>query len=671
MSDILLFLILGLGSGALYAGVGLGAVLTYRSSGVVNFAYGAIAMIPAYIYGELRANGALVLPIPGLPRMYLTSGAGTGLAPAMAIALAFAIILGALMHYLVFRPLRTATVVAKVVASVGVLLVLQSVAVLCYGQDAVVVANILPAGPVTFLGAAVPRDRFYLAAIVVLLGAALAVVYKFTRFGIATRAAAEKELGAAFLGLRADGLAAINIIAASLLAGVLGILVASITVLDPTTYSEMIIPALAAALVARFTSFGVTVAAALVLGMLQSEVLHLQAIWSWLPQIGTQEALPFVIIVVTMVLAGSKLPTRATLVDRRLPLAIRSRRPWAHGGAAAVAGVVLAFALPNAYRYAYATSLIGALVCLSLVVLTGYLGQISLAQMAFAGAAAFALPKLALALHVPFFIAAIPAVLLATVLGAIAGLPALRVRGVNLAVVTLALGVTVSSFVFANQRYTGGYNGLAVPEPNLFGLKLGSAGDQRFTVLCLVVVILAAMAVSWLRRSRLGLQMLAVRANERAAAAVGIDVRRVKLIGFSISAGLAGLAGVLLAAQQVTITFTSFDVFVSLGFLASAFLGGIASVGGSLLGGMLAAGGLVFYCLQQWSGLGQYEVLISGLALVFNAVVAPEGIVGGLVLLGDALRLGRGKTSPASGAPTQLTAPAGRYTEDDAEVGAS
>jgi branched-chain amino acid transport system permease protein len=631
VTQVIVFLVLGLGAGAIYAGVGLGVVLTYRSSGVLNLAYGAVAMVPAYIYASLRSSGALIVPIPGLPDRFqiASSTTGMGVAPSIAISLGFALALGVLMHYLVFRPLRHAPVVAKVVASVGVLITLQAVVLLRFGSDNPSVASVLPAAPVKVFGATVPRDRLYLAAIVIVVGVVLALVYRYTRFGLATRAAAENELSATLLGMSPDTLSAVNTIFASVLAGALGILVAPITALDSTTYTLLIIPALAAALLGRFTSFGVTVAAALGLGMLQSEILHLQTLWSWIPKVGTQDALPFVIIVIAMVLVGSKLPTRSSIVDRRLPLAVRSTHPWWTGGVVVVAAVVLAIGLPTAYRYTFVTTLVGVLICLSLVILTGFLGQISLAQMAFAGAAGFALPKIAQSWHLPFFVAAIPAVLIATVVGVIVGLPALRVRGVNLAVVTLALSVAVSAFVFANPKYTGGYNGIKVAEPNLFGLALGSGGDRKFAVMCLVLVVIAAAGVSWLRRSRLGLKMLAVRANERAATAAGIDVRRMKIIGFAMSAALAGVGGVLLAAQQVTVTFQSFDVFVSLGYLAVIFLGGVATVGGSVVGGVLASGGLGFYCLQQWIGLGRYELLISGVALVLTAVFAPQGLVGG------------------------------------------
>jgi branched-chain amino acid transport system permease protein len=122
--------------------------------------------------------------------------------------------------------------------------------------------------------------------------------------------------------------------------------------------------------------------------------------------------------------------------------------------------------------------------------------------------------------------------------------------------------------------------------------------------------------------------MLAVRANERAAAAAGVGVASTKLISFGISAGLAGLSGVLLGYAQTTLSFESFDVLVSLSFFAIAYLGGIASVAGAIVGGMLTSSGLVFYFLNDKIEFNKYVLLVSGLGLVLTAVLNPEGIAG-------------------------------------------
>jgi ABC-type branched-subunit amino acid transport system permease subunit len=182
--------------------------------------------------------------------------------------------------------------------------------------------------------------------------------------------------------------------------------------------------------------------------------------------------------------------------------------------------------------------------------------------LALAGTAAFALSTIANSWGIPFPVAPILAALFATVLGVIVGLPALRIRGL-VGVVTLTLAAALEWVWFENNSIDGGASGLAVPVPRLFGLNLGigSGSDfprPAFGLLCLVVLVLVAVAVAKLRTSRLGSAMLAVRADERSAAASGVNVARVKLTGFAIGAFIAGLGGSLLAYQALNVNDSPF-----------------------------------------------------------------------------------------------------------------
>ena len=188
-------------------------------------------------------------------------------------------------------------------------------------------------------------------------------------------------------------------------------------------------------------------------------------------------------------------------------------------------GLLGLLTLGSQWRTAITITLVGTVVCLSLVVLTGFLGQISLAQMTIAGVAGFTLSKLVTDWNVPFPVGPLAGAAVAALFGLLTAIPALRVRGVNLAVVTLAFAVTIENFVFKNSSWNGGLNGAAVPPPRLFGLQFGpndvtSFGDGKlpnpfFGVFCLVVVVLLGLVVVNLRRSITGRQMLAVRSNER------------------------------------------------------------------------------------------------------------------------------------------------------------
>jgi branched-chain amino acid transport system permease protein len=285
------------------------------------------------------------------------------------------------------------------------------------------------------------------------------------------------------------------------------------------------------------------------------------------------------------------------------------------------------------YRLAVTTSFIGAIVCLSLVVLTGFLGQLSLAQMAFAGVAGFMLARLQRDLGVPFPIDLIGAVAAAAAVGVLIGVPALRVRGPALAVATLTGGVAVEGLLFEDPRVTGGLAGSKVRAPSLGGLHLtpgGGSGAPRvaFGVAVLVVLCLTALLVVWLRGHRIGRRLLAVRANERAAEAVGVALASTKLAGFALSAALAGIAGGVIGWQQGQLSFGSFDVFVSLAFVAVAYIGGIGRVSGAILGGLFVGSGLVFTALNDAASLGRYQLFISGVAVVAIVVLAPDGLAG-------------------------------------------
>jgi branched-chain amino acid transport system permease protein len=311
--------------------------------------------------------------------------------------------------------------------------------------------------------------------------------------------------------------------------------------------------------------------------------------------------------------------------------------------------------LHGGYRLGLITSMVAAVICLSIVVLTGYTGQISLAQMAFAGVAGFSLSRLSADLGVPFPLAPLLAAVAAGLVGLLIGLPARRGRGVNLAVVTLAAAVVVEQLVFENSGFTGGLAGSRVPDPAVLGLHLGIGGRRpgdfpsvAFGLVALAVLTITAVGVAELRTRGLGRRLLAVRGNERAAAAAGIDVGRTKLAAFVLSAFIAGIGGALVGYQQRSLSVESFGVFISLAFLAVTYLGGIAGVTGALVGGALASGGIVFAVLDDTAGLGRYQLLASGLGLVVVAVLSPDGVTGAASRL--AARLAT-RVGPGGGGP--------------------
>lgn len=631
MSQYVVFLLLGLGSGAVFGALALALVLTYRSSGVVNFATGAIALYSAYTYAFLR-RGELLVPIPGLPTT-VGLGGPLGLVPAMVISLVLAAVLGVVLYGLVFRPLRSAPPVAKAVASIGVMLVIQAVIAARVGTAQVSVKAILPNDPVQWGGSRIPGDRLWFAAVIVVLTVALALVFRLTRFGLTARAVAESEKGALVSGLSPERIAVANWALSSVIAGLSGILIAPIVPLVPISYTLFIVPALAAALVGNFTALVPAVGAGLVIGMLQSELQFLQGKWSWLPQAGLAQLVPLAVILAYLVVRGRPLPTRGSLIQQALGRAPRPDRILVPAVVSTGLGVVVLFATHGSIRAAVITSLTLAMISLSLVVVTGFAGQISLAQLTLAGVGAFSLSKLSAGWGIPFPFAPLLAALVAMVIGVVIGLPALRIRGLPAAVVTVALAVALEAFWFRNTELNGGMDGSKVPSPHLFGIDLGiGAGENYpripFALLCLVVLLLVGLGVAWLRRSRLGAAMLAVRANERSAAAAGIDVARTKIVAFAIGAFIAGLGGALLGYQQSVADAEMFTAIGGLGLFATAYLAGITALSGGLVAGVMGAGGLLPVLLDRALSMGEWYDVIMGIGLVLTVITNPEGIVG-------------------------------------------
>jgi len=656
--QLLLFAILGLGSGALIAGIALGVVLTYRGSGIINLATGAIAMLAGYSYWSLK-TGVYGVDIPT--------------APALAITFGFLLVLGVAIEFVVFRPLRTASPLAKLAASLGLLLVAQASVSLAFGIETKPQPPVLPRGTVTVLGSVVPVDRLILPVIVLAAALVLTLVYKLTRFGLATRAASENEVGAMLLGLSPNELALVNTLLGTLVAGALGVLAASITQLNPTLLPLQVVPALVAALFARLTSFWIACVAGLSIGILESILYYLQT-ESWFPtdngvaMPGIQPLFVFVLMVVAMFLRGTRLPTRGELVEQRLPLAPRAQRLWQPALVAAVVAVVALIALPYDFRQALITSLLATIMCLSLVVITGLVGQISVVQLALAGVSGFTLSHLAVDHGVGFPVAMLISSLGATACGLVVAVSALRVRGVSLAVVTLAAAVAIEQFVFLSTTWGGGTSSSPVPSPGIFGLDLGPQGpflgldgkipSPVFGFFVAGMAIALGLLVANVRRSSLGQRMLAVRSNERAAAAAGVNVRNVKLAAFGISSFIAGIGGALYGYNFSSVTVTRFSALTALSLIAFAYVGGITMVSGALVAGLISVDGIFSYALEKWLGVsGNWALLFGGVALIVTLIQNPDGVAGATYRKRRAKARQRGSGSPRAQPVTNTLPP--------------
>ena len=658
-------LLLGIGNGGVYAALAVAIVITFRSSGVLNFATGAMALFVAYVFAGLR-RGELLVIIPGLPE---TVDVGQPMAfwPAALISMVFAALLGALLYVLVFRPLRDAPPLARAVASLGVLVVLQGSLAIRFGTSPVRVAPIFPAERWELGSAIVLSDRAYLVLAVFAMTVGLTAVYRFTRFGLQTRAVAESQVGAYLSGVSPDRVALLNWMVSAMVAGAAGILIAPLSPLTPITYTLFVVPALAAAVVGRFQYLVPAAIAGVAIGMLQAEATSLAAKHDWMPASGAAELVPLIVILIALLVGGRDMPTRGGLVRQALGRAPRPRSLGLSVAVGSLIGLVALLVTDGTWRAAVIGTFIAATIALSLVVVTGYAGQVSLAQLALAGTAAFSLSFLTQSWDVPFPIAPLLAALVSTVIGVGVGLPALRFRGLTLGVVTLALAYAIEAVWFRNTDIVS-TSGARVKPPSLFGVDLGIGSGQAFPriefgLLCLVTLVAVAFGVAKLRTSSLGSAMLAVRANERSAAGVGVNVVRVKVLSFAIASFIAGIGGCLLAYRRTVVTYDSFMAIGGLGLLSTAYLAGVTSVWGGVIAGILASTGIVFIAMDRWVDLGDWFSVISGILVIVTIIGHPEGLASFGHGLADRLAERRAKrrgdvAAPAPDASDELFAPA-------------
>ena len=515
------------------------------------------------------------------------------------------------------------------------------------------------------LGETMPRLNLYLGAAAVAMGAAVWALLRFSRFGLATRAADENEKGASLLGYSPQRLAGLNWVLSATLAGIVGLLYVGSGSLNTTGFTELVIPALGAALLGGLTSIPMATIGGLALGMFQAGMVELtERTWwpTWLPPAGVRVLIPLIVIVAYLFFRGDRLPVRGTVVQRSLPRAPEPRHVLIGAAIPAAAALVLSMIFTSNWEVALTTSILASLLMLSWIVITGYLGQISLVQVSLAGLAAFVAARLSakvekvsefdlLSVTGPNFpdpLAALLGIAAAVGLGLVIGLPAVRIRGVQLAVVTAAASAPIALLLLKNESIFGeaAVSNYPVPRPKWFGAYVGATDPDsartdywRFTVFAIVVTVIVALAVAGLRRGSTGRRFLAVRANERAAAAAGINVARTKLLGFAIAAAIAGLAGVLQSYRLGSIRPEAYGLFASLTAFAFVYLGGITSLYGTVIGGLLIGGGLVAQFINERAdgGFDQYVPMVGAIGLILTAILNPEGIARANAELGKKL----------------------------------
>lgn len=564
LQTLFTFLVLGVTIAAIYAISATGLVVTYITSGVFNFAHGAIGMFLAFVYWELRVNQGWPTPVA----LLLTLGV---VAPLIGVAL----------DVLVMRRLlRGASVATKLVVTVALLFAFQGAALFLWDLELRTVPGLWGDRTFTVLDLVVSWDQLTTVLIAIAVAFGLRMLFRRTRLGVAMRAVVDNPELCAIKGLDPNAVTAASWALGSMLAGLAAILIAPGLNLEVNTLSLLVVSAYAAAVVGRMQSLPGTFAGALILGISQTLLV------GYLPQDNElvrnlKPAMPFLLLFAALLLRPERrLPERSRTHAEPAPPPWRVT--WALGAGAVVAAVVASGRLSDYHLLVGSKALIFSCITISLVLLTGLSGQVSLMHMSFAGIGAVVVGKLGT--DVPWILGLLLAAVAAGVVGCLVALPVLRLRGIYLALCTLAFAILMDTLVFGNSRVIGGGGTLAVPRPDIFGIDISS--EQSMFVLAAAAVALYANVFLAVRRSAFGRMLAALRDSPIASQMMGMDLTALKLRVFGLSALLAGSAGALLGALQVRVGTLDFLYFRSLTVLLVATIFGITSVSGALLGAL-------------------------------------------------------------------------------------
>ncbi|RAG83236.1 ABC transporter permease [Streptacidiphilus pinicola] len=589
----------GLTVGAAAALSGIGLVVCYRATGVLNLAQGAIAMVTAYAVRQTIVvwhwPRALAVPV---------------------CLLVFAPAIGWALDAVVFRRLqrRGAGPVESLVACLGVFVLLVGAAFLLWGPTPLADApSLLPSSPWAVL------------AVVAVLGAAVAAVGRWTAFGTQVRAVVDNRRLAELSGVDADRVSSVGWAFGAFTAGLTGAVLAPGLRLDPYGLPLLVMETMAVAVIAGLRSVGVAVASALALGVLQSELTQFHpGGWaqSLLQAVGANLfalALLAAVLLLRLRFPGSERRAYQAVLTGPPIMARTEASPRAFAtriGCAALLLLPFAFR-PDDLRAALQVPAL-ALVLLSIVVVTGYGGQVSLGQAGYAGLGALFTGLLAgggRVLGLPAFpapVALLVAVVLAAPLGLLVGWPAIRRRGLVLALTTFAVGTAISRLVFQQPAAT---TGVVLDRTGLLG------HDRFFYGLELALLAAALLLVRALRRGRIGRALGAMRDHEAGAAAAGVDVPRLKLLAFVVGAALAALGGGLLGLGGQAFDPNAFDPVIGLIWFAAVVVFGADSAVGAVLAAALLVG------LDTGTVAGVSTAVVGALALLLGRL-PPGGLAG-------------------------------------------
>lgn len=535
----------GLVVGAVAALAGVGLLVTYRATGVFNIAHGAIGAMAAYVFWEL-VDGAHL---------------NTALAAVIVLVIG-APLFGVAIERLVFRPLqrREASSAESLVATIGILSLLTGIIYVVWGQQGQPQpANLFPNNPITVGSQTIQSSALIDVGIVLLVALLLGVVTRTTTLGTRIRAVVDRRDLAELSAVDAGRVSAIAWATGSTLAALTGILLAPVSGLSPFGLTLLLLEIFAVPVIAGMTNFPVAIIAGLLIGIAGAEMNLATPTGGLTSTLYNQlhSDLPVVILLIVLLLrrqlvtgVHGDVGNTASLASRRSGEPSEIRQAFMYAVAAIALFAPLAFNV-NDLRTAQEIPAL-AIIFVSIVAVTGFSGQITLGQAGYAGLGALLFAKLSS--DTPGLIALLLAMGMAGIVGFLTGYPAIRRRGLFLALTTFAVGAFLYEFVFNQPQIT---SGISVNRPSIFGLSLD--GDRAFYIFELCALGLAFYIMSTLQRGRLGRALIAIRDSENGARSVGVDVRHLKIFIFTVSAALAGLGGALLAEQSRSFSQATFN----------------------------------------------------------------------------------------------------------------
>lgn len=648
----------GLVTGAVYALLAMGLVLLYKATRVPNFAYGAMATFVAFFHYTLITGRQLAFHVNVLfvhidvhQRVHLPVWL------ALPVSLLFAAGLGWVIERVVIRPFTHAPMVTHIIVTLALGLGLSALTQQFFGANDLIVSNqraLFSRTPAfSVAGVNISWERLGVIALVVVLAAIVFAFFRYTAMGLAIRASASNRDVASLLGVSARQLSVVSWVGGSVMAGIAGIALASLVVSsNPTLLLLLSFKGFAAAIVGGMVSFPIAVAAGFGIGLGEELVRHYVVAHDAKLFVGAPEVVTLGAVIVVLALrpkwifkgirededsgvtasAGAPEFFLAKVLDPveafRLfrasvpldgPVGRRVSRGLRMGVPVAVGLFALTFPflpLPGFWTLPANLSLIYLLVMLSFVVVVGWLGQISLAQGAFVAVGGAGAAICANTWNLPFPLPILGGVLLSVPVAVLIGLPALRLRGLHLAVATLAFGLA------AERAIVPRFN-LATPVTLPSSLNT----DTRRYYLFLILTALA-FALAWrIARTRVGRSFFAIRDSETVATAYGIRPVRVKLTGFVVSGAVAALAGTMIAYQLGGVNTGYASVGFSILWLGNSVVAGILSIAGPIIGAVLF--GLVPELTKgsvKASSISFWPQVIASVLVILVMAINPAGL---------------------------------------------